>query len=487
MLEGCDLGARDDEGFVGGDDGHGCVVLPRGDAGDDAVVLGFQIPGAVVVRDDGVGVDDVLQKVIEVAAVAAGDVGTDLAAGVEEGVALLAGAGVNGASTGSVAGRAGGDHLLIAGNGFELVGLGLAHGAPEFADLLVHGGVLELAQLPHDIGGEILRGNLLLRNGDEQGAGGGDAGDEGVERILLLGGGEAGIGVENQRGGLRIVVGGESAQRAGAHDFVLEQGLEDAGDGGVFRGEEAFEGEEAGLRIGLRIGERFLEGVEGLRAAEGDGEGLGKFAHLRIGTLEQLGGEGFPAGGHLHITPSAEAFLHAAEKIDLELRVVIGGEQFDEGRQCIVLSPDGGRGEAQAGEDDAGPEARCHGWSLARRRGWCPMSNKHRSRARPAFGHCKFSIGDLGLNKRSRAQPLRLPGATRQPIGQCPPAVAREASPPVGRSSCDSCYKVLFVRAASAASVASTSALTASPFMQRKSMGHSRRKQGEHGASDFTS
>ena len=143
-----------------------------------------------------------------------------------------------------------------------------------------------------------------------------------------------------------IVVGGESAQRAGAPDFVLEQGLEDAGDGGVFRGEEAFEGEEAGLRIGLRIGERFLEGVESLRAAEGDGEGLGKFAHLRIGTLEQLGGEGFPAGGHLHITPSAEAFLHAAEKIDLELRVVIGGEQFHESGQCIVLGANGGRGEA---------------------------------------------------------------------------------------------------------------------------------------------
>ena len=52
--------------------------------------------GLILLGDHGAGVEDVRQQVVEVGAVGAGEVGADLAADAEEGVALLAGLGEDG-------------------------------------------------------------------------------------------------------------------------------------------------------------------------------------------------------------------------------------------------------------------------------------------------------------------------------------------------------------------------------------------------------
>ena len=92
-----DFVARHDNSFVGGDEGDGFFVLLLEDAGDGAIVAGVQVPGFVVIGNDGIGIDDVLQDVIEVASVRTGEIGADFAAGIEERVALLASAGENAA------------------------------------------------------------------------------------------------------------------------------------------------------------------------------------------------------------------------------------------------------------------------------------------------------------------------------------------------------------------------------------------------------
>ncbi len=104
MLYRLDLVAREDERFVLSHHRHGLVVLLFHQAREAAAVLHINGRGAVIVRDDRVRVEDVLEDVIQVPAVRAGQVRTDLAAGVKQRVALLAGARKHRATAQRVAG-----------------------------------------------------------------------------------------------------------------------------------------------------------------------------------------------------------------------------------------------------------------------------------------------------------------------------------------------------------------------------------------------
>jgi len=214
-------------GNIGGGDGqklavglHGqhAVGLALDDADDAAVVGGDDPRGGVLLRDDGTGVEDVFQQVVDAAAVGPGDLGADLAADAVERVAVLARLREDGAAQVHVAGRGhrGGEPFLPRGDQL-LPFLGrLADGAPQVGDLLVERGVLEGPELADHLGGNVGRGNLLGRDGVHEFLGEAGAGRQGGDGVPLLGRGEVGIGGEEDGRRPRVVEGGQGADRCTA-------------------------------------------------------------------------------------------------------------------------------------------------------------------------------------------------------------------------------------------------------------------------------
>ena len=89
-------------GFVGGLDGDRLRVLFEDDALDDAAVGEAEDVDLVFARDDAAGVEDVVEDVVEVVALRAGELGGDLGAFAEEAVAVGAGFGEDGAAVGQI-------------------------------------------------------------------------------------------------------------------------------------------------------------------------------------------------------------------------------------------------------------------------------------------------------------------------------------------------------------------------------------------------
>src|SRR5207249_8735226 len=92
-----------DKGFSLGDNRDGLVVLLFHDAGEAASILQVDGRGAIFVRDDCVGVENILQNVLEVAAIGPGQVRTHFSARVKERVTLLTDAGEHGPTARSIA------------------------------------------------------------------------------------------------------------------------------------------------------------------------------------------------------------------------------------------------------------------------------------------------------------------------------------------------------------------------------------------------
>ena len=87
-LDVLDVLAGQDDPLVGRLDGQRLVVLLADDAGDEAAVGGRDVGEGVFAGDGRAGVEDVLEDVVAVGPVRARQVGADVAAAVEEAVAL---------------------------------------------------------------------------------------------------------------------------------------------------------------------------------------------------------------------------------------------------------------------------------------------------------------------------------------------------------------------------------------------------------------
>ena len=141
-----------------------------GDAGKDATVFQLERCGAVGVRNLGVRIENVVQEVVEVGAIRAGEVGADLAARAEERVARGASAVEDRAATGGVGFGEGfvfDERFVFLPRG-DFVGGAFAGDAPEFFELRVEGWIVEAANLAGDGGGKIARGDALGGDGGEQ-------------------------------------------------------------------------------------------------------------------------------------------------------------------------------------------------------------------------------------------------------------------------------------------------------------------------------
>ena len=102
-----------------------------------------------------------MQDVVEVAAIRARDVRSDLSADIEKSMALLAGFGKDCAATRGVA-RLRTARIIdffVLRDFFLLIGGALAHQPPNFLNLLIEFGVFEIAKLTDQVGGQV-----LLRN-----------------------------------------------------------------------------------------------------------------------------------------------------------------------------------------------------------------------------------------------------------------------------------------------------------------------------------
>ena len=91
-LTGFDLVAREGDGAGLGLNGDGAFVFAQDNAAEETIVVGFEVGGAVLVPNDSVWIHNVLQEVLQVRALRAGQFRADPAALVEQGVAGGAGA-----------------------------------------------------------------------------------------------------------------------------------------------------------------------------------------------------------------------------------------------------------------------------------------------------------------------------------------------------------------------------------------------------------
>lgn len=134
---------------------------------------------------------------------------------------------------------------------------------------------VETAQLPHQIGGQIFRGQSSGGDRGHERATEVRARAERAERVAFLSGVQFRIKCENGRGRLRFIKRRQSAQRRAAQGHVAEQLPQRCGQRGIARGEERLE--RGGARGDGRLGVEQLhaQGRGRARAAEHERELLG--------------------------------------------------------------------------------------------------------------------------------------------------------------------------------------------------------------------
>src|SRR5262249_44757781 len=149
-----DIGNGDGKCLPLGDHRQHAIGLALDDADDTPLVGGDDPRRRVLLGDDGTRVEDVLQQVVDAAAVGPGDLGADLAADAVERVAVQARFREYGSAEVHVRGRLRHRGELPLPLGDERLALGrcLPYSAPQVGDLLVERGVLEAAELTDDLG-----------------------------------------------------------------------------------------------------------------------------------------------------------------------------------------------------------------------------------------------------------------------------------------------------------------------------------------------
>ncbi len=142
----------------------GVLVFGADDAGEHAAVGGGDHVGLIVLADQGARVEDVREQVVEVGPVRAGQVGPDLAADAEEGVALLADLGVDGAAERRVGrlARACAVSIVLVWAIARARSPDVSRTVPQTrASWAVELGVLEVANLAHQVGRQVCRAARL--------------------------------------------------------------------------------------------------------------------------------------------------------------------------------------------------------------------------------------------------------------------------------------------------------------------------------------
>ena len=334
-------------GFDGdcGAAGEGELDLVGGFGADHAGLGGavFELEGMeeVVVADDGVGVEDVFEEVVEVGAVGAGKAGADCCALAEELVAGAAGVVVDETAAGGVGfiEEVGGEFFAP---GFDLrfeVSRGFGAG-PVGRDEFVELRVVEAFELGEEDGGDEVGGEFFFVNGLEKDEGKIGSTGEVVDGVgAEVGGkvfevGEDGVGV------VGVGLGAEGGKGLGLEFGVGEEGAGEFGEFRVLGESEEFEGFLTLGRGELIVLEDTLPIGKGGGIFEVDGEGVEEGFDFEV--IFGKGGASF-----LCFFPGLAAFKRrevgqSGENLLTLLEVLSGvsgfGKIFDEGRTAIGVT-----------------------------------------------------------------------------------------------------------------------------------------------------
>ena len=343
-------------------------VLELDDAAHRRTTLEFKDVKLVVLADDAVGIEDVLEEVVEFADIGAGQTRADLVSDVAERMADTAGRGEQLAAGRDVALAHGHriKHGLILGLVLGEVGLGRIDHADDGGELRVEFLVAERLELTHHERRQQGLVGLTSGHGSEESlAAGGIARErsDGVAQLLGREGGEA----SNQQGRRGGVTDGREGLDERATErrrgFFTEDLVDYRGGGTIARGDEHGEGALTGWERGFFVGKMAaIKGTAGLVAGEGV-----EFVEVRqqIGrsALAEAGDQRGPAFGRSERTGLTNPFDHAAderrttsgvglaqgERQHLGTGAGIAGQTTIDEVGRLRMTADGGQGEATGG------------------------------------------------------------------------------------------------------------------------------------------
>ena len=277
-------------------------VLELDDAAHGRAALELEDVELVILADDAVRVEHVLQQVVELADVGAGEARADLIADVAEGMTDAAGRSEELAARRDVAlaDGLGLEHRLVFRLGLREVGLGRVDHADDRGELRVQGLVAERLQLTHHERRKQGLVGLARGHGGEQRLAADGVAREGGDRVGRLFRGEGRQTSEQHAGRSVVADGGERLdERTTEEDrSLLGEHLMDHRSGGAVAGsDEHGERTLAGRERGFHIGEMAaVEGSAGFVAREGV-EFVEVGEQVRSSALAQAGDERRPAFG----------------------------------------------------------------------------------------------------------------------------------------------------------------------------------------------
>src|SRR5690606_4951415 len=272
-------------------------------------------------------IEDVLEDIVEVGSIRSGELGPDVAAGIEEAVALRASALEKRAPPARIAGREalGGELRLRLGDEFPLVLIGRAHVAPHIAKELDRASIAERPDLPGMDRRDRARRDLLPLHRIEERDGPRGPRHERADRVGLLGAAELRPYPENRGSGPIVVERGERTKDRRTERFVIiiEQLVEELGETGRALLDERRKRTPPRLGRRLLVGERVAKRLERLRIIEAKGERERPLPHLAALALREHDVGTGPGVRHGDVRSAAEPFLEPREQLETQLVVVV--------------------------------------------------------------------------------------------------------------------------------------------------------------------
>ena len=280
-----DLGSLDGCFFGETAKGDGAVGGGGDDAAEGTPVVELENDHAVFGGNDGAGVDDVLQKIAEIGAAGAGEVGTEFAAVAVEDVAGATEIFEEDAASGEVGFFASvfAERFVEFFDAFLFRGVGLTKITPDFLEAGGEFFVVQGEGLTGVEGGEVVAGDGAVFDLRKQGVGPSRAGNDDVNDGAFFIGTKIGVAIEERLCDGRIVKGGEAADSGLVEVANFEELLADLAEIIGTGVNEALQGGLAVAEGGVVIEGDFPERIHGAAIAENDGElpdeigvGLGK-------------------------------------------------------------------------------------------------------------------------------------------------------------------------------------------------------------------
>ena len=316
---------------VGGRDKRKCaVVAGRHESIEHPSVGERDDRHPVVAVHHAAGVDDVLEQVVDVRAVAAGEVGADRLTRPEELVAPATRLVVDRPAPGRVGHRQHGrlQRFLERVDPLPLLRRRLGDAAPVALDAGVECGIAERTDLPQVVGGDGIAGNFSGGNGVEQGGGERPPRGEDADELGPRWADKPAVGGDERLRHLCVVAPREPLRGQRIESPITEQSQADAANTVAPLSHECFKCREAEARIRLLVEDEPADLIDCAAIAEDRREITDDRGPRGVG-LCQLRSEGIPAYGLGGPPPAGEAIGDPREQVLLDVFVVCARDDGD--------------------------------------------------------------------------------------------------------------------------------------------------------------